>query len=33
VEGLPVKRLAFPIAAVVVGVALACGPTKVEGSL
>lgn len=27
------KRLAFPIAAVVVGVALACGPTKVEGSL
>ena len=27
------KRAAVPIAAVVVGVALACGPTKVEGSL
>jgi hypothetical protein len=33
VEGLQVRRAAFPIAAVVVGVALACGPTKVEGSL
>jgi len=27
------KRLAVPIAAVVLGVALACGPTKIEGSL
>ncbi|HEY1334128.1 MAG TPA: hypothetical protein VGF31_07725 [Myxococcaceae bacterium] len=27
------RRAAFPIAALVVGVALACGPTKVEGSL
>ncbi|HUM09797.1 MAG TPA: hypothetical protein VLT82_02505 [Myxococcaceae bacterium] len=27
------KRAAVPIAAAVVGVALACGPTKVEGSL
>ena len=27
------RRAAFPIAAAVVGVALACGPTKVEGSL
>jgi hypothetical protein len=33
VEGLQVRRAAFPIAALVVGVALACGPTKVEGSL
>jgi hypothetical protein len=33
VEELPMKRAALPIAAVVVGVALACGPTKVEGSL
>jgi len=27
------KRFAIPVAAAVVGVALACGPTKVEGSL
>ena len=27
------RRAAFPITAVVVGAALACGPTKVEGSL
>ena len=27
------RRAAFPIAAAVVGVALACNPTKVEGSL
>ena len=27
------RRAAFPITAAVVGVALACGPTKVEGSL
>jgi hypothetical protein len=33
VEDLSMKRFAVPIAAVVVGVALACGPTKVEGSL
>jgi hypothetical protein len=33
VEDLSMKRFAVPITAVVVGVALACGPTKVEGSL
>jgi hypothetical protein len=33
VEELPMKRAAVPIAAAVVGVALACGPTKIEGSL
>jgi hypothetical protein len=33
VEDLPMKRAAVPIVAAVVGVALACSPTKVEGSL
>src|SRR5262249_24292520 len=32
-EELPVKRIAIPIAAALVGLALACGQTKVEGSL
>jgi hypothetical protein len=33
VEVVPVKRAVIPIAAAVVGVALACGPTTVQGSL